>query len=164
MAYVFRCNDLEAIFNQWLPIVQEHSPDGEGYFDEYDLMPFAAIQELGRIRWFYYTDNAEGIAIRLYDRPFKDAHLDCFQDKYGDPWVILRGHRLGPDSGQCKIQLRTVLGKEMWNATAVPTGATLQQRISILNGGEVRRLKYFEDAHHNHAQVIDPPPHAALPM
>jgi hypothetical protein len=149
--YVFRCDDLEGVMRRWREIIQQHAPQGS--FDSPFSRLFDILRISGRVKWFFYTDNANGIAVRLYDRPFKTAHPDCFRDKNGESWVILRGRKLGSPEQQCKTQMRTAIGQNMWTAAAAPTGPRLLNRISLVHAKELGRLNYFEDQFHNNASV-----------
>lgn len=155
--YVFRCEDLEQLFKTWQGIVAQYAP--RGHFDVYDYEQylFSPLRSTPRVQWFYYTDNAEGIAVRLYDRPFQSTHGNCFADKNGDPWVILRGRELGASDGQCKIHMRTALGQHMWSAYEAPSDQGLTHRVSLFNAGEQGRLEYFENRFHNNAINVAPP-------
>ena len=146
--YIFKCDDLQAVLDQWQRIVQQHTPQGS-----FELSPelFDCLQEINRVKWFFYTDNANGIAIRLYDTPFREAYRGCFCDRNRDPWVILRGHNLGLPDQSCKRQMRAVLGQNMWSASESPTGQQLSHLISLVRCGEEGRLEYFQDNFHNHA-------------
>src|ERR1700722_1530294 len=75
--------------------------------------------EWQRIRWFYYNDNAEGISLRLYDKPHFDAFAfggPGFDDRYyiqhekGEMqfrYVIVRGYSFGrrPNTQQSNLAL-----------------------------------------------------------
>lgn len=159
---VVQCDDLQGLLGRWQGIVQKYAP--QGYFDPIPPELFTALENSPRIQWFFYTDSSDGIAVRLYDGPFQKAHPYAFDDTYGDPWVILRGHNLGRPKEECKRRMRAETSpqhgngpRRSWPAREAP-GGPAQPPVGLVTAGEPGRLQYFENQYHNNAVAMPPPP------
>ena len=156
MAEVIRCANLEDLLTKWNEVRDKLALKGtfwgEGVFENLKATP--------RIQWFLYTDNRNGIAVRLYDQTFKNDHPEHYQDPQRDPWVILRGENLGPENGPCKAAMLKALrdqGYEAWTATKAPSNDPRNpESVNVWNADEKGRRQYFEDQFHNNAGQTGP--------
>ena len=131
MPYVVKCENLEKLKRKWDAIIADHREQvPHASFVQTPNEFQQLVQDLrqhSRIQWFYYTDNSDGIALRLYDRPFRDACLQHYKEsprKDGEEWVILRGNSLGSPRDQCKKEMLNAFG-ETWSARQAPARAFL---------------------------------------
>lgn len=166
---VVRCGDLAKLKQQWDTIIanhQEQVPNARFVHSATrDQTPLSVtdfqklVQDLAshsRIKWFFYTDNSDGIALRLYDRPFKDAYpKQHFRESGNDKeWVILRGKDLGEHGAPCKQAMQEAFGDDnKWS----PKDAPNPGRVTI-DANTRNRLNFFEDQYHNNARDIDDGP------
>ncbi len=122
--FVLECNNLETLVNTWETLT------GANVDWTYDPELFAALRKdrFRRIRWFFYTNNAEGIAVRLYDQEFRNAHehLMDFGSKPG--WVIVRAEKLD-DNTKRRMEEDLAL---------IPAS-----QHGLVFGGDERRLTFF---------------------
>jgi AAA domain (dynein-related subfamily) len=159
MRYVVRCEDLQELKRQWDAIISQHRqqlPDARFVQTQPEFQQLVQhVAQHSRIQWFYYSENANGIALRLYDRAFKDAYSQHFRElekEDGEEWVILRGHDLGSPRDPCKQAMRDAFGKNCWPVRQAPTNdpGNLSETLNLgTNAND--RIAYFEHPYRNNA-------------
>ena len=102
MPYVVRCANVEELKRKWDAVISSQRGRLQNARFVQTSSDFEQLlQRLARhsrIQWFYYSDNSDGIALRLYDRDFKRAYPQQFREapkEDGEEWVIIRGQGLG---------------------------------------------------------------------
>lgn len=150
MAFIVRCQNLEELIRKWNLILAAHVAElPNGRFEQKPSQIRQLVQDLAqhpRIQSFYYTDNRDGIALRLYDNPFKNTYPQHYQEapkNDGEEWAILRGKDLGSGSGPCK--------RAMLNAFD-------SFETSRLSGKTAERIEHFEHPTRNNATGATMPP------
>ncbi len=81
---IVRCDNLEELKRKWDAIVAKHRQQlNDATFAQTQSEFQQLLHDLrqhSRIQWFYYTDNGNGIALRLYDRAFRDAYSQHYRE------------------------------------------------------------------------------------
>jgi hypothetical protein len=163
VSYVVRCENLEELKGKWDRIVSAH----RDRVPNASFSPSAPSLQLlctrldrhSRIRWFYYTDNAKGVAIRLYDEEFRRQYPESFFEapkSDGEEWVILRGESLGSSVDGCKQQMREAFD-ESWPASKAPSNDSARPSDTVrLGSSSQERIAYFQHVLRNNASGENP--------
>lgn len=164
MSYVVRCENLEDLKVKWDGIVSAHQdrvPNASFSPSDSDFQLLCTRLELhSRIKWFYYTDNAKGVAIRLYDEEFRRQYPESFFEAAkndGEEWVILRGESLGSSVDSCKREMHKAFGESCWPAAKSPSNGSARSSDTVrLGSSSQERITYFQHKLRNNASGENP--------
>ncbi|HUR46332.1 MAG TPA: AAA family ATPase [Candidatus Saccharimonadales bacterium] len=152
MFYVVKCGDLQELKRKWDEVVSSHRDEiPNARFDQTTADFQQLVQDLGnhsRIRWFYYSANSEGIAVRLYDRDFMKVYPKHYRETpngNGEEWVIIRGRGFGSPLNPCKRQMLDAFGENRWNVRDAPPIDQNNASGTFKLGTDTNdRIAYFE--------------------